>query len=99
MRVALPGIRGGLIERSGRRVAVSEPAVAPERPIDGVVRCAACGRHPLVGEQVTLHDGRSGAGWACETCEGGGRGDGLGAVSGRARVRSVGGAANVRRAA
>jgi hypothetical protein len=98
LRVALPSIRGGSIGGAGRAAAPA-PAVAPERPIDGVVRCAACGRHPLVGEQVTLHAGRSGPEWACETCEGGGHGDGLGAVSGRERVRSVGGAANVHRAA
>lgn len=78
------------------------PAVAPEpqpqRPIGGVVRCASCGRYPLVGEQVTRHVGRSGEEWACEPCERDGRGHQLGAVTGEGRVRSLSGAANVHRA-
>lgn len=82
------------------------PAAAPrpffdrgEHPIDGVVRCAVCERFPLVGEQVTRHAGSADAEWACETCENSGRSAGLGAVTGSDRVRSIGGAANVHRAA
>ena len=70
-----------------------------EHPIDGVVRCAVCKRFPLVGEQVTRHEGRRDGDWACETCESSGRGARLGAVTGSDRVRSIGGAANVHRAA
>lgn len=70
-----------------------------ERPIDGVVRCAVCDRFPLVGEQVTRHEGRGDDEWACETCESSGRSARLGAVAGTDRVRSIGGAANVHRAA
>ena len=68
-------------------------------PIDGVVRCAVCGRFPLVGEQVTRHEGRGQGDWACETCESSGRSARLGAVTRSDRVRSIGGAANVHRAA
>ena len=70
-----------------------------EHPIDGVVRCAVCERFPLVGEQVTRHESRGGDEWACETCESSGRSARLGAVAGSDRVRSIGGAANVHRAA
>jgi hypothetical protein len=100
MRAALPSIRASLAGVARRRPApASDPAPPAERPIDGAVSCAACGRFPLVGERVTLHAGSGRAEWACEPCEGAGRGEPLGAVRGRDRVRSVGGAANVRRAA
>ena len=72
---------------------------AEEHPIDGVVRCACCGRFPLVGERVTRHVGRKGDDWACASCESDGRGSRLGAVAASDRVRSIGGANNVRRAA
>jgi hypothetical protein len=82
------------------------PAPAPgpllhrtEHPIDGVDRCAVCQRFPLVGEQVTRHGGRGDDEWACETCESSGRSARLGAATGSDRVRSIGGAANVHRAA
>ncbi len=78
------------------------PAPSPrsgEHPIDGVVRCAVCRRFPLVGEQVIRHAADAGAEWACETCESTGRSTRLGAVVGSDRVRSLGGAANVHRAA
>lgn len=74
------------------------PKPQPQRPIDGVVRCASCHRYPLVGEQVTRHVGRRGEEWACETCEREGRGRRLGEVTGGDRVRSLSGAANVHRA-
>jgi hypothetical protein len=70
-----------------------------EHPIDGAVRCACCGRFPLVGEHVTRHINRSRREWACDSCEGSGRGARLGAVTDSDRVRSLGGAANVRTAA
>ena len=75
------------------------PQVPAEHPIDGVVSCASCGRFPLVGEQVTRHIGRKGDGWACASCESDGRGMRLGEVAESDRVRSLGGASNVRRAA
>lgn len=85
---------------------LSGPVPAPgpfvhhdEHPIDGVVRCAVCERFPLVGEQVTRHESRGDDEWACETCESSGRCARLGAVTGTDRVRSIGGAANVHRAA
>ena len=72
-------------------------------PIAGVVHCACCGRFPLVGELVTEHAGakrnRDDRIWACPTCEGDGRAARLGPAAGSDRVRSLGGAANVRRAA
>ncbi|MCB0876552.1 MAG: hypothetical protein R2718_01715 [Solirubrobacterales bacterium] len=70
-----------------------------DHPIDGIVRCAVCGRFPLVGEQVTTHAAGDARASVCETCESSGRGARLGAVTGSDRVRSVGGAANVHRAA
>ena len=70
-----------------------------EHPIGGVVRCACCGRFPLVGEEVTRHISRSGREWACQSCESAGRGASLGAITDSDRVRSLGGASNVRRAA
>ena len=73
--------------------------VVVEHPVDGSVRCACCGRFPLVGEQVTRHLSRHGGEWACESCEGAGRGARLGAITDSDRVRSLGGARNVRPAA
>lgn len=77
----------------------SEPTTINGHPIDGVVRCACCRRFPLVGERVTRHVVRKGDGWACASCESAGRGERLGAVAEVDRVRSIGGANNVRRAA
>jgi hypothetical protein len=73
-------------------------ALGGRHPIDGDARCACCKRFPLVGEQVVRHVGRSGGGWVCEGCERAGRGDRLGAPAEAERVRSLGGAMNVRRA-
>jgi hypothetical protein len=80
-------------------VAEMTPPHTAEHPIDGVVRCACCGRFPLVGERVTRHVGRKGDDWACASCESDGRSSRLGAVAASDRVRSLGGANNVRRAA
>lgn len=72
-------------------------------PINGVVHCGCCGRFPLIGELVTEHAGAKGKRddriWACPTCESDGRAARLGPATGGDRVRSLGGAANVRRAA
>jgi hypothetical protein len=65
-------------------------------PIDGVARCRCCSRFPLVGEIVVRHRGRNGTGWACESCERQGRGAQLGPVVETERIRSLGGAMNVR---
>jgi hypothetical protein len=67
-------------------------------PIDGVALCCCCGRFPLVGEHVVRRDGRKRGGWVCERCENIGAGERIGAATERARVRSLGGAMNVRRA-
>lgn len=69
----------------------------PDDPIDGVARCCCCGRFPLLGEQIVHHRGRRRDGWVCASCEADGRGDRLGPIIERARVRSLGGAMNVRR--
>jgi hypothetical protein len=70
-------------------------------PIDGAAQCSCCGRYPLVGEVVVRHDAarRRENGWACEACEAGNRTRRLGPAVARARVRSFGGAMNVRRLA
>ncbi len=75
-------------------------AAAGGDAIDGVTSCACCGRHPLVGEQVVHHAarGRKPTAWVCEGCEAAGRARRLGPPDGRVRVRSFGGAMNVRRA-
>jgi hypothetical protein len=74
------------------------PSTAGE-PIDGVARCSCCKRFPLIGEQVVRHVGPDDSGWVCEGCEAAGRGDRIGPPDERARIRSCGGAMNVRRAA
>lgn len=73
--------------------------VSSRQPIDGVARCSCCQRFPLVGEHVVHHVGRKRSGWVCERCEAAGRGDAIGAPGERLRIRSIGGALNVRRAA
>lgn len=89
----------GLLPRDGSVPAVpSRPGEAGAREaIDGVVTCSCCGRFPLLGELVIRHEGRRRAGWVCQCCEDAGRARRLGAITGRARVRSLGGAMNVRR--
>jgi len=77
---------------------VSPSSVASQtQPIDGVVTCVCCRRFPLVGEQVTHRVGHKRAGWVCATCESLGRAARLGGVDRTDRVRSLGGAMNVRR--
>lgn len=71
------------------------PAAGSRQPIDGVTQCACCGRFPLVGELAIRH--RHGD-WACSSCERAGRADRLGPPNASERVRTLGGAMNVRRA-
>ena len=94
----------GLLTRDGAiPAAPSGPAArsagASGDAIDGVTTCACCGRHPLVGEQVVHHAarGRKPTAWVCEGCELAGRAARFGPADGRVRVRSFGGAMNVRR--
>lgn len=83
----------------------TSPGVAPTRqaadthPIDGVIRCGCCKRLPLIGEPVTHRRSRKGSDWACDECERSGASASLGEIVERDRVRSLGGAMNVRRAA
>ena len=93
--------RSGLLMRDGAVPAAptlaGDRADAASHPIDGVASCTCCGRFPLVGEQVVRHSGRKHSGWVCERCEATGRGDRVGPAGERARIRSFGGAMNVRR--
>ena len=88
---------------AGRELTGAEPPQPhiprDDHPIDGIARCTVCKRFPLVGEQVTMHAAGAEGAWVCETCESLGRGARLGEVTGSDRVRSIGGAANVHRAA
>jgi hypothetical protein len=66
----------------------------------GDVRCACCGRTPLVGEKAILHERRGRFAWACELCERSARKVGpLGEVRDRVRVRPALGLADLNRAA
>ena len=68
-----------------------------EATLDGEARCACCNRYPLIGEEVTVHAKLARSPLVvCETCEAGGRASRLGPVTGTDRVRSLGGARNVR---
>lgn len=98
----------GLLPRDGSIPATASISTSPDgarEAIDGVVRCACCDRFPLLGELVIRHEGPQGrrgrkpsnGGWVCACCERSGRGEPLGAVAGSSRVRSLGGAMNVRR--
>lgn len=83
---ATPALRAGLIDPSAE-------------PIDGVLRCSCCERFPLLGEHVVHRHGGGRAGWVCTGCEAEGRGEALGPAVRTARIRSLGGAMNVRRVA
>ncbi len=91
-RPALPSHDGGVATK-----AAVDGFADPDDPIDGVARCCCCGRFPVLGEQIIHHRGRKRDGWVCASCEADGRGDRLGPIIERARVRSLGGAMNVRR--
>jgi hypothetical protein len=81
--------------------------ISPRRPgtqvwvaaaIAGAVHCGCCSRAPLVGETVSLRVRGNTSRWVCEVCEHARRWRPLGRELRRERVRSVGGALNVRRA-
>ncbi|MGH2980619.1 MAG: hypothetical protein ACRDKV_01070 [Solirubrobacterales bacterium] len=66
--------------------------------MDEFTPCSACSRTPLVGEEVTvMRDGRREAA-VCDLCLDRPRTATLGDAARRERIRSVAGAANVRRA-
>jgi hypothetical protein len=76
----------------------ARPQAGGRDAIDGVARCTCCERFPLVGETVVHHRGSKGGGWVCERCEAAGRGERIGRAESSVRIRSFGGAMNVRRA-
>ena len=59
--------------------------------------CFICGRHPLVGEEVTVFADGTRDTPVCDLCEPNPRAAALGEPAGRERIRSVEGAATVRR--
>ena len=59
--------------------------------------CFICGRHPLVGEEVTLYADGSRETPVCDLCVANPRATALGEPVGRERIRTVEGAATVRR--
>jgi hypothetical protein len=66
--------------------------------VDEFTRCCACSRTPLVGEEITvMRIGRRESA-VCDLCLDRPRAAALGEAIRRERVRSVAGAANVRRA-
>ena len=67
--------------------------------IAGAARCGCCSRVPLVGENVTLRRHRGVMAWVCEPCGLTRRRGRRGVALRSDRVRSFGGALNVRRAA
>lgn len=100
MEAATADTTGSLLTRDGAVLAAPAPTqIGSKQPIDGVTQCACCSRFPLVGELVTRHSAGEAGGWACSSCERAGRADRLGPASGSDRVRTLGGAMNVRRAA
>jgi len=76
----------------------AHPQAGGRDAIDGVARCACCERFPLVGETVVQRRGERGSGIVCERCEASGRGERIGRAGSSVRIRSFGGAMNVRRA-
>lgn len=88
-----------LLTRDGAVPASPAAHLPTEEPIDGVARCSCCERFPLVGELITRRSGRKQGGWVCDRCEAAGRGERIGEAIEQARIRSIGGAMNVRRAA
>jgi hypothetical protein len=88
-----------LLNRDGANPIAPTVQAHAREALDGVAQCNCCRRYPLVGEQVVRHaaEGRRAGGWVCERCEQDGRARRLGPVTLIARVRSFGGAMNVRR--
>ena len=65
--------------------------------MDEFTNCFICGRHPLVGEEVTLFADGSRETPVCDLCLPNPRATALGEAIGRERIRSIEGAATVRR--
>ena len=65
--------------------------------MDEFTNCFICGRHPLVGEEVTLIADGSRETPICDCCLPNPRAAALGEAIGRERIRSSEGAATVRR--
>jgi len=65
--------------------------------MDEFTDCFICGRHPLVGEEVALFADGSGETPVCDLCLPNPRVTALGEPIGRERIRSIEGAATVRR--
>ncbi len=78
--------------------ATDRPWISGPDAIDGVARCICCERFPLVGERAIRRKGEGSDGWVCERCEMAGRGERVGRPVMAVRIRSFGGAMNVRRA-
>lgn len=90
-----------LLNRDGANPIAPTPQAPVREAIDGIAQCGCCNRFPLVGEQVVRHaaSGRRGDAWVCGECEAAGKARRFGPVDAIARVRSFGGAMNVRRLA
>jgi hypothetical protein len=65
--------------------------------MDELTRCEACGRHPIVGETVTVHVLEDHESAVCDLCRSKPRVRMLGEAAYRERIRSASGAASVRR--
>ena len=65
--------------------------------MDEFTNCFICGRHPLVGEEVTVFAGGSRETPVCDLCAPNPRAAALGEAIGRERIRTAEGAATVRR--
>ena len=76
----------------------SSPASAQIGPIAGAVSCSCCSRVLLVGETVTAREHRGSAIWVCAPCSRSRRRARRGRELRSDRIRSFGGALNVRRA-
>ncbi|MGI9557600.1 MAG: hypothetical protein ACR2N5_06635 [Solirubrobacterales bacterium] len=93
-----PLIRDGEIPAAPRLPQAAAPS-ASAIAIAGAVRCSSCARVPLIGEVVGIRRHRAETRWVCEPCARSSRKARKGDELGTQRVRSFGGALNVRRAA
>lgn len=100
LRNARTLVRDGDVPATPTQPGAADAAGAPGVAISGVVACACCRRAPLVGETVTLRGRGPRLAWVCTMCEGTRRRKArrLGPAERTERVRSLGGAMNVRRA-
>ena len=89
----------GLLNRDGANPLAPTNHAPAREAIDGIAQCKCCHRYPLVGAQIVRHaaQGRQPDAWVCSSCEEAGRARRLGPVDSITRVRSFGGAMNVRR--